>query len=338
MGVIDRADQGQLPLMSTSFEDSAWADVPLEDNINALGPGYPVYERLRVLTAVEELATLVAAARGLEERPDVIRGVARLILAWVDSSQSPRSFLRQFDLPYRLRRLEFLLNRIGQIERQEKPVEAALTKAGVELEGVSFGSNNQAPFDWHELAEAVAPLRRSLTESLRVLTDLRRRIVANQDFRAVISQDLLVDKQLAALLDPNSDGKIMSELLKRVSGPIQQASSIVADAINETADNSIYDVHTALRDGADLAVTPNQKAVFALTAWTYQSYEAYDSIVLPLTFGSSVGEAGKVDVMRISPDDALTLRSNSSRKAFWRSCWRHAESFRRVPRSSLARA
>ena len=286
---INRADQTQLSVPPASFDDPAWAGVSLEANISALGPGYSVYERLRVLTAVEELATLVAAARGLGERPDVVRRVARLIVAWVDSSQSPRSFLRQFDLPYRLRRLEFLLNRIGQIERREPTVEAILTKAGVN------------PIDWIELANAVAPLRRSLTESLRLLTDSRRTVIADQHFRAVISRGFAEDDQLSAL----------AEL-------IEEAASIVADAIREStappdADDFIQ-VDDALSNAADSAATPNQEAVIALCAWTYQSYEAYDSIVLPLIFGSSAGEAGPVDVMRISPDDALTLRSQLVQK------------------------
>jgi patatin-related protein len=279
---INRADKAELSIPPASFDDPAWTGVAVETNINALGPGYPVYERLRVLTAVEELATLVAAARGSGERPEVVRDVGRRILAWVDASQRPRSFLWLFDLPYRSRRLEFLLNRIGQIERREPPVEGILAKAGVD------------PIDWIELAEAVAPLRRSLTESLRLLTDLRRSIVADKAFRAVIYRRLPADEQL---------------LTERIN----EAASIVADKIGEitlrpNSNDFSADVDTALSDAADAAVSPNQKAVIALCAWTYQSYEAYDSIVLPLIFGSPVGEAGAVDVIRISPDDALTLR------------------------------
>lgn len=45
----------------------------------------------------------------------------------------------------------------------------------------------------------------------------------------------------------------------------------------------------------------------ASLAYYYQYYDEYDRIIFPILFGTEIGEASKVDIIRISPEDAKAL-------------------------------
>jgi len=309
------ADEAQLPVSQIIFEDSAWDEVSPEANTALYGPGYPVYARLRILSTSDELATLIAEARGLAHRPEAIRAIARLVLTWVDMrapnveparSLFLRRFLRKYDLPYRLRRVEFLLQRVGQIQRGDPAVAPLLGLAVEEI-------------DWEKAAAAVAPLRDSASQALRLLVDARREIVANDAFRAVVTESELTSEQLEVLLEPKPDAGALEAVVGAAGEPMEVGAAVIAAAIGDAAQPAGTTNLTAARADALVsaavfeaaqgtgASTSARAAVF-LSALSYQSYEAYDSIVLPLTFGTSIGEAGPIELTRISPEDARALR------------------------------
>src|SRR6185503_3505501 len=45
----------------------------------------------------------------------------------------------------------------------------------------------------------------------------------------------------------------------------------------------------------------------AYLGYYYQNYDEYDRIIFPIIYGTEIGEATKVDIVRISPEDATAL-------------------------------
>ena len=45
----------------------------------------------------------------------------------------------------------------------------------------------------------------------------------------------------------------------------------------------------------------------AYLGYYYQNYDEYDRIIFPIIYGTEIGEAAKVDIVRISPEDATAL-------------------------------
>jgi patatin-related protein len=63
---------------------------------------------------------------------------------------------------------------------------------------------------------------------------------------------------------------------------------------------------------------PDPKAgSHAYLGYYYQNYDEYDRIIFPIIYGTEIGEAAKVDIIRISPEDATALineRETGARK------------------------
>jgi patatin-related protein len=106
------------------------------------------------------------------------------------------------------------------------------------------------------------------------------------------AQELLGDTSLADLFAPIADA------LKAEIGPAKKH-----------ADENCREV-LGLNDG-DLKSKSKPPAADAeskaFLGYYYQNYDEYDRIIFPIIYGTEIGEATKVDILRISPEDATAL-------------------------------
>jgi len=104
-------------------EGERFAQTDLRDKIGEEGIAYGGYHRLKVSSLTEWLAELVARAANLDLESDDFTAVRYLMRAWRDDHYAPfasakateNRFLMDYDLPYRIRRLEFVLQRMDSV-------------------------------------------------------------------------------------------------------------------------------------------------------------------------------------------------------------------------------
>ncbi|HEY6327756.1 MAG TPA: patatin-like protein [Blastocatellia bacterium] len=107
------------------------------------------------------------------------------------------------------------------------------------------------------------------------------------------ARTLLTDQALEKLFQKTA-GAIRDELKKSMGAANEKITALLKlDADAETAQ-----------------IAPGQtadEAVVKLLRDCYHSYDSYDMIAFPVLYGTDIGEAAKVDVVRISPEDAKCL-------------------------------
>lgn len=91
--------------------------------------------------------------------------------------------------------------------------------------------------------------------------------------------------------------------------PIAKALKSHIIATKETADKNcraaldLTDVH----EGSRSEPASTEKGSREYLGYYYQYYDEYDRIIFPIIYGTEIGEAAKVDIVRISPEDAKAL-------------------------------
>lgn len=126
------------------LKEGDWVKSDLVDMLESYGVSYLPYHRLRIAAVRDDLASMVASARGYDIDSDYFLAIRCVIGAWRDltyveyyknrddreGQKTLNQFLADFDLNYQLRRLSFLRKKIDQLYRCSG--EAAGAEAGRE--------------------------------------------------------------------------------------------------------------------------------------------------------------------------------------------------------------
>ena len=105
------------------------------------------------------------------------------------------------------------------------------------------------------------------------------------------ARKLLEDKALMDLFEP---------IATALKTPIREAK--------KQADERCRNVLGLTKASADECKLPDEKTESQeYLAYYYQHYDEYDRIIFPIIYGTEIGEAAKVDIIRISPEDATAL-------------------------------
>ena len=180
----DAPDRERIAGMLADEQDSAtWAGLSLSDTIRQRnwGPAYASYHRLKVRGLVDYLASLVVRAKGLDPESDAFLAVHYLVRAWKDAHYaeqpapgiaSENQLLRDFSLPYRWRRLDYVLKRLRELHSDDADVVArALTGAGLPPE---LPSERGGEAVFLELRRGITLAEDDLYAADRALTVARR--------------------------------------------------------------------------------------------------------------------------------------------------------------------
>ncbi len=309
-----------IPAVVTADQLEQWRNTSADTLFKQRGILYASYYRLRIASVLDELAQLVGRHLSLSEGSDEVSAMRCLVQAWFERAypengggeSSQTNFLFHFDLGYRQRRLNYLLHRVDKLLRLQ-PQERVVA---------------ELPSDdatWRDSRENLLKLRRRLNKLY-----VERRL-AGRDVQTPGKTDPITTKLLAVGIDRST----LLDLLQGALGfgeSVQKADDLIvkdglqaklSDAAAEISERLNASLRAAARSERDALseaqaraaqrdqTAAGEDAVSELAAITnlihvLDYYENYDAASFPLTY-SKIGEADRVEVIRISPRDATSL-------------------------------
>jgi patatin-related protein len=317
-------------------EDFAQCD--LAEMINKSGVAYGGYHRLKIAALTDEIAELLACIVGFDPKSDEFLAIRYLVRVWRDENfvdylpepdagaspdrpatvkQTQCAFLVQYDLAYRLRRLNFVMNKIDQIFCFDSRTDGIFKQRAVD---VAFAHQHKAEF-----RKELIRLRQQLMTVYRSLLKARAALRTSGEGNPIAPAlaDLKFDsRSLRKLLDsPTEEQRLAkaNELFHREEflEPLHRLAEKLRAYI-ESCTVAASERCTAILDRpAAEARGPVAELVAAIVGKYYFFFDRYDLIAYPILYSTEVGdEIDKVDVVRISPQDAPSLidESQSSRR------------------------
>ena len=320
--IVSRAGTDPLEygyVSAVAFEDVSgvtWADLSLEDTIQSRdwGPAYATYHRLKVRGLVDYLALLVVSASGLNPDSDDLLAVHYLVRAWKDArfAEQPEGallsenhLLIDFSLPYRRRRLSFVLKKLKQLGSDDpEAVRAALTGCGLALDALPEGDAQR------ELLDSASRRHR------RPRTCSTRRSGSSPHGRGRSTESLAAlgigRADLQTILASPDDGVMQASaatLLARIgqdsfTAVTEAAKTVIVAASNESRNAVEQAIGTQVTAASRAAATDLASALKYAARFYYDAFEAFDLLLYPLEFGTAIAETNPVEILRISPVDA----------------------------------
>lgn len=283
-----------------------WAKRGLSDTPPAQGgPAYGVYYRLKVRGIVDYLASLVVSAAGFDPGSDEDFAVHYLVRAWKESKYasepgagrlSENAFLVDFDLPYRLRRLDFLLERVKELRSGDpEAITRALAACGVEDPGPVLEAKDRD--------ELLLDLRRELSAARREVREAQRRLVREGRLAAALSRLGIGRDDLASILDRRSDETMLARARELVPpGSFDEAAELIRAGLEEAARELRTDLEAVFDAPAN--ADEAERSLRGALRFAHATFEAYDLPLYLVGYGTPVGETNPVEVVRVSPREA----------------------------------
>jgi hypothetical protein len=274
---------------------------------------------------VDHLAEVVASAAGLRADSDEAFAAHYLVRAWKERSFSPEAgalpteqrFLVDFDLPYRVRRVRFVSRSSASLSDPTTARSALEACPGAvrDVEDQVAAWSPHVPEYRARLGAIAASLTRASQQlSARVpespisapvaalglgWEDLRRALDADDDeaMRHVASELLAADDRFKAV--------------QVIAAAFRTRYRLAAEEAREAVE-ALLGPHSARREG--VSADPAD-VLRSCLRFHYDAFEAYDTMLLPILFGTPLGETDNVEVVRISPVDASARAAPEERMA-----------------------
>ena len=340
LGNIDTDKTKSTGWQTKSFTDEQWRRMDLSQVVQHKGIGYVAYHRLDVQAVSDDLAKLVTRVAGFDEESDYFMIIRSLIGGWRAKSYrehgeekpSLNEFLFEFNLNYPMRRINFLRTKLAekyqshpeeqtdllaikkvlnqaykdlqvtarQLRSRQKPPEAGAAKPESEpspaYKPIQDLKKKLAEATWKKLPENV---RSTATDPVLEFflgvhsTDGTltggKTIKDHCDAKA---RELLADSTILALFKP------IAEALKNKIRPVKKNADDACREVLRIKDKT---------SNNEAAPPSADEECHVYLAYYYEYYDEYDRIIFPIIYGTEVGENSKVDIVRISPEDATAL-------------------------------
>jgi patatin-related protein len=343
-GMSRRADEAK-PL-----RDPRFGEYDLEVMIQRFGIGYGSYHRLKVAALTDHISRVMTQLAGFDPDSDEFLAIRYLVRSWRESKyvgyradapdrETENQFLLSFDLDYRLRRLDFVFNRIDRLSCLDEGATKMLKGRGIDLrperelelqEALQTVSQQLAPVyvalrqtvetlassaPAADLAKIVAPL-----EALRSDEARRMRPAHSADSAVAGGPPNVIVGAMRGIGVPQKE---LHELLRqptednreRYAREIMTRYATGFDALAAALADRIASVTWPASDICNGLFTPDASAPDSLGSQVrtilgdyYREYDRYDLISYPILYSTDVGdEVDPVEVIRISPEDAKSL-------------------------------
>ena len=360
----------------TSAKDAAdaFSMSDVGDMLGIFGLGYGGYHRLKVAAVTDDVSRSVARLFGIDDQSDVFIAIRALVRAWRDLRFAPYThdlppseterarqievvlaaaaperkgqtsgrasenvFLFEWDLRYRLRRLDFALNKIDDLYCLDDRGIALLRSFGVndaagwmntdrrdelasmaQVLGTAYAMLNaradaldsDAADRAFDLAEWVA---RMTKQAPTVVASAPPARPAADVLSAAIDSLGITSKDLLSLLGPSEHAR--SEAATRLVAERYERFDLVADRlasrIREATILASAWSSSVLPEPVEARNRRNGRTHIRagdIIRFFYDNYEAVDRITFPVFYQTAVGEeTDTVAVMRISPEDAVAI-------------------------------
>lgn len=323
---------------SSELQDTErWKKTTLFELRRERGPGaaaYAAYHRIKVSAVTDAIATTVVCAAGLDDASDDALAIRYLVKAWRNETypdilnpltshpaaaregRTSATFLLDFDIDYRIRRLGFARRAIDGLSRQYgsagESERKALRAAKSRVNAIRRGLLRTDALGRARNPSSGNPLLPLINAIARAIPGGEASTETGSVFSALVRQILAGDSDDERL-------GVASRLYEQIREPVQALASGLANLYShppkqrdgKTGDN----VRIGLFEASERAVDALTEVGRALPDSghsgplidTYYGYESYDAASFPLLFGTGVGEVKVVEVVRISPDDASPL-------------------------------
>lgn len=279
------------------------------------GPSYATYYRLKVANTIDYMAALAASAAGVPPQSDEAWAIREVIAAWKEARyaedpgetrQTDNAFMLAYGIPYRLRRLMFVYQKLKDLQTGAPEVrDATVTGAGLEPSSVDGSSDAR---------EVYAGLRLRLATALDALQETAT-LAARPDgpIATALAGSELTSATLRWLLDA-----LDSERDERIAGVVaanEQALDTAAEALGGLVGAQVSaarrEVETALGPHVSDRQMPAEddfdgRLRYVLRSY-YDGFETYDLVLYPIEYAAPLGETNPVEIIRISPVDATSL-------------------------------
>jgi patatin-related protein len=313
-----------------------FATEDLRTMIDLYGVSYGAYHRLKVEEITGLLAELIARAAGHDPASDATIAIRELVEAWRDKNyvafkaredqqegeggperrDTENAFLKKFDIRFVLRRLNFLRRRLTQL--------AFLDDDALLLLKAWLDHDPEAPT--LDLANRPEGWDGDFRGELKLI---RKSRLAPKVTNARSAQEKLLNpesntgKPLYQAMSQLDIGWPQLQLILQCDGPAARRKKAV-DLLNESnksgckREKALHELSEVIRRGfADSPVKASEgdasnnsagaKAARACLDYFEKNFYYYDLVTYPVLYGTGVGEANKVDVFRVSPEDATAL-------------------------------
>lgn len=325
-----------------SFTDEEWSLMDLAQVVEHKGIGYVAYHRLDIHSVSDDLAKLVTRVAGFDEESDYFMIIRSLVGEWRAKSYiehgtgmpSLNQFLFEFNLNYPMRRINFLRTKISDLaekcrsdqDAQDKllAIKKVLNQAYKDLRATArqLRSRQKPP------EEGAAKPESDPSPAYKPIQDLKKKLAEEtwkllpEDVRSNTTDPVLEyflgvrsngGKVTRGTIKEQSDARAQELLANReildLFNPIAEALKEKIGPVKKDADDACRKA-LGIKDKAsdDEAKPPSADAEsHEYLGYYYQNYDEYDRIIFPIIYGTEIGENSKVDIIRISPEDATAL-------------------------------
>jgi patatin-related protein len=337
-----------------------WQDQDLSDMLSRYGLAYGAYHRLKVTMVTDELAAMTARVAGFGVDRDERLAIRYLLGAWrgvtyelyhpprADGDdaerQEPRpsenTFLFEFDLWWRLRRIAFLRERADEMVHLEPDALRARIESIPELSALKRRLANLDDGRLEELRRALLMIKWGLNgahaELNRAVVRLGSPELPLSPFAQAVADLGLQRSDLWQVLAERSDAgrrKGAASLvaagglragLDRMAVVLRQTTSAVLTAAAHECQAilGVLAADEAVPEGAVATLVSRLETdcprlgpvAQEILGYFFRYFEEYDMLSFPVLFETGVGEADPVEVIRVSPDDAGDLFDGRTRR------------------------
>jgi hypothetical protein len=281
--VLAHLDPGQLH-GEAEYEDVTAAAGTVRATAQQLtGLGYATYARLRAQAVAEAFATSVAAELGFPAESNQASFVATVFSAWArqqpdwqaaDSGQLEDQ-LGAIDIPFRLRRAEFVLQGINE----------RFPGAGPSLQ-IQLATMKSATWD---LITQLRALQR------QVATDVHDQATALFGPQALSQESYLANPETFAATGPGGHGTELKQLYQACRDAVERAS----------VTGSSQDLWEALTEGTKDWDRDTRAELLS----RYVGFPVWDALIFPVVWLARLPQLTPVSVQRFSPLDATCLKA-----------------------------
>jgi len=298
-----------------------WAAQDLKALIQQNGIGYGGYHRLKVGVVSDDIADLIASISGFDTDSDQYFAIRYLVRAWRslhyviyypepgnpesnrEDKYTENRFLFNFDLGYRMRRLNYVRSRLDSLY---------CLKRG-SMNAIAYGETkiSLGPEETERFKSELLRVKSELNKAFRVLRMVRRRLWSKGERNPLLNllgEKIISPADLHTILDGQNEEarmarakRLIEERKDAFAGFLKILSAEISKATRECSR-----ICTQTLTPPVSVSTPEEHAKASLWHY-YQYYEDYDMIIFPILHCQDMGEADTVEVIRISPEDATSI-------------------------------
>jgi patatin-related protein len=319
---------------------SKWYDEYLEYSIESFGVSYAVYHQLRVANILKELTEALRRNLGLEENSREYKRLVDLIEnEWHPEyytsirdgrRASENKLLFRLDISYRIRRLQFLQLTINRLQEYACAVLENSPLPDTVSDYFSMATTTPDftdPQQEQAFREELQAIKGGLNDAFITLRSagrtLRKRNLSAED-EAILELPAGYTQKLEQIREKlkteNRNGLEAGALIEEITqlmnsdnptkrgylrGKLSEANSLCESVLPD-----LQQSHGVVSFSLQSEQSEQDQARLSareIITYLYRHYEYYDMLTYPLLNSTPLGEAGKVDVSRISPQDATSI-------------------------------